>query len=465
MVDNSNRESVSAIAGDRREVLADAEPLLDGRVTLHCGDCLDVLATLPENSIDSVVCDPPYHLTSIVKRFGAENAAPAKAGKTGAYKRASAGFMGKQWDGGDVAFEPETWAAVYRVLKPGGHLLAFGAPKNFGFMQVAMAKAGFEIRDVLCWVFGSGFPKSHDVSKGIDRAAGVKGEFGERKPNVHSRGDHVLHEGWKRPWMDDPEAVNNSGREYLLGSDAARQWEGWGTALKPAHEPILVCRKPLSSEQFFAILLDAISGEIETWLRLNARDAPSSFHAIRATLREAASSVPAHVRTSALASIDPALFVAPGSISVALGSADQQKTQVDIAQLLARQPSSAALERDQQTASGEVANISIRITDICTSVMADGMSESIASSWPNISADLLKATNKFTTETASRLTIALRTLSYLLRPNIGDATGRFSPNLSPIVLARKPLSEGTAAGLPTSSMTARRKWSGRFLRT
>ena len=92
----------------------------------------------------------------------------------------------------------------------------------------------------------SGFPKSHDVSKAIDKAAGVAGGYGEKKPNVHSRGDHVLHEGWKRPWQDDPTAVDKSGREYLPGSEAAAQWQGWGTALKPALEPITVARKPLA---------------------------------------------------------------------------------------------------------------------------------------------------------------------------------------------------------------------------
>jgi site-specific DNA-methyltransferase (adenine-specific) len=158
---------------------------LSPSVELHCGDCLAVLPTLAEGWIDSCVTDPPYHLTSIVKRFGSEDAAPAKSNGTGVYSRSSRGFMGKQWDGGEVAFEPETWAAVLRVLKPGGHLLAFGAPKNFGFMQYAIAQAGFEVRDVVAWLFGSGFPKSHNVGN------------------------------------------------------------GWGTALKPAYEPIILARKPL----------------------------------------------------------------------------------------------------------------------------------------------------------------------------------------------------------------------------
>lgn len=158
---------------------------LNGKVTLYAGDCMDVLAGLPENSVDSVVTDPPYHLTSIVKRFGAEGAAPAKRGATGAYQRASAGFMGKQWDGGDIAFQPAVWIEVLRVLKPGGHMIAFSGTRTYHRMVCAIEDAGFEIRDQIGWAFGSGFPKSHNAGN------------------------------------------------------------GWGTALKPAWEPICLARKPL----------------------------------------------------------------------------------------------------------------------------------------------------------------------------------------------------------------------------
>jgi len=140
-----------------------APEAIDGRAVLYCGDCLVVLPTLAENSIDSCVCDPPYHLTSIVKRFGADNAAPAKAGKTGAYARASAGFMGKKWDGGDIAFRPETWTEVLRVLKPGAYLLAFSSTRTFGRMQVACEDAGFITHPFIAWIFGQGFPKATRV--------------------------------------------------------------------------------------------------------------------------------------------------------------------------------------------------------------------------------------------------------------------------------------------------------------
>ena len=157
--------------------------------TIFIGDCREAMRQMPDASVDSVVCDPPYHLTSIVKRFGAENAAPAKSnGATGVYGRASKGFMGQTWDGGDVAFDPDTWAEVLHVLKPGGHLIAFSGTRTYHRMVCAIEDAGFEVRDQLAWVYGSGFPKSHNLDG---------------------------------------------------------EWQGWGTALKPSWEPICLARKPL----------------------------------------------------------------------------------------------------------------------------------------------------------------------------------------------------------------------------
>lgn len=137
------------------------QTFLDGRVTLHAGDCIEVLGLLPENSVDSIVVDPPYHLTSIVKRFGGDMPPRTEAtvGKH-AYGRHAAGFMGKQWDGGDIAFRPETWAAVLRVLKPGGYILAFASTRGFGRMSVAIEDAGFVTHPMIAWIFGTGFPKA-----------------------------------------------------------------------------------------------------------------------------------------------------------------------------------------------------------------------------------------------------------------------------------------------------------------
>ena len=150
------------------------------------GDCIEEMQKLIDDGkqVDSVVTDPPYHLTSIVERYGKEGSAPAKD-RDGLYQRQATGFMGKEWDGGDIAFRKETWELAYKLLKPGGHLLAFSASRNYHRMAVAIEDAGFEIRDQIMWIYGSGFPKSLNLG------------------------------------------------------------DGWGTALKPAHEPIVMAKKRL----------------------------------------------------------------------------------------------------------------------------------------------------------------------------------------------------------------------------
>ena len=240
-------------------------------ITLHHGDCVKVMAALPEGTFDAVVTDPPYHLTSIVKRFGATDAAPAKEGTDGLFQRSSRGFMGKRWDGGDVAFRVETWREVFRVMKPGAHLVAFSAARTYHHMAVAIEAAGFEVRDsildlyshgaawagfldtldpeqvgalaramaasdapLLAWLYGSGFPKSHDVALGIDKALGA-----ERKVLAEIEG----FSGKARNAM----AGDFSGTVKVTepATPEAAQWQGWGTALKPAWEPVVLARKPL----------------------------------------------------------------------------------------------------------------------------------------------------------------------------------------------------------------------------
>jgi DNA modification methylase len=229
---------------------------LDGKVRLLKGDCLELLPTLKEGSIDSCVTDPPYHLTSITKRLGSKDAAPIQFGTDGAYARASKGFMGKQWDGGDIAFRPEVWAEVLRALKPGAHLLAFSGTRTYHRMACAIEDAGFEIRDQIGWCYGSGFPKSHDVSKGIDRINGVEREvLGEVKGGgrMAGAGDYQTTDygtGWHGVKITRPE------------SESAIQWQGWGTALKPAWEPIVLARKPLSESSIAANVLKHGTGGI-----------------------------------------------------------------------------------------------------------------------------------------------------------------------------------------------------------
>jgi DNA modification methylase len=212
------------------------------------GDCLAAMRAMAARgeTVHAVVTDPPYHLTSIVKRFGGANAAPAVHGTDGLYARASAGFMGKEWDGGDIAFRVETWRAAWDVLPPGGHVVAFGGTRTFHRMAVAIEDAGFEIRDTLMWLYGTGFPKSHDVSKGIDKAAGVAREVvaTEKVRDIRNGNGRALGEGIHASGRDGPTYMQ---REITApGSPEAAAWQGWGTALKPAWEPIILARKPLA---------------------------------------------------------------------------------------------------------------------------------------------------------------------------------------------------------------------------
>ncbi len=168
-----------------------------GRFAIIQGDVLDVLPTLATQPFDACLCDPPYHLTN-------RGGGPRGKGTETPYARSRAGagrggFMGEEWDGGDVAFRPETWAAVMDLLRPGAPLLTFGGTRTFHRLACAVEDAGFERDDTIAWFHGEGFPKSHNVVKAIDKAGG------ESAP-----------------------------------------WEGYGTALKPAWEPVLLSSVPLA---------------------------------------------------------------------------------------------------------------------------------------------------------------------------------------------------------------------------
>jgi len=215
---------------------------------LYHGDCIEVMRSLPENSVDTCITDPPYHLTSIVKRFGGENAAPAQYGTDGAFSRASKGFMGKTWDGGNIAADPATWAEVYRLLKPGGLLLAFGGTRTYHRMVCAIEDAGFEIRDMIEWVYGSGFPKSLDIGKAME-AKVTTGQSSPKAQRITAMGDDYE----TTPLAGTPgygvtgnfSNKNTGSKPMEIKTPEAQLWDGWGTALKPAHEPIVVAMKPI----------------------------------------------------------------------------------------------------------------------------------------------------------------------------------------------------------------------------
>jgi site-specific DNA-methyltransferase (adenine-specific) len=192
--------------------------------TVHIGNNLDILPTLADNSVDSIVTDPPYEL----------------------------GFMGKKWDSSGIAYSVELWRECLRVLKPGGHLLSFGGTRTWHRVAVGIEDAGFEVRDSIAWMYGSGFPKSLDVSKAIDKSAGAEREvltktvsdlFGEREEEKSQTRMSEAHGGIVGNHAS--ERIQIVRKETAPATTEAQQWEGWGTALKPAFEPIVVARKPL----------------------------------------------------------------------------------------------------------------------------------------------------------------------------------------------------------------------------
>ena len=221
------------------------------------GDCLEEVQKLVDKGVqvDSIVTDPPYHLTSIVERFGKEGSAPAKD-KDGAFQRQSVGFMGKEWDGGDIAFRKETWELFMKVLKPGGHLLAFSGSRTYHRMAVAIEDAGFDIRDQIMWLYGSGFPKSLNLGKSVDKKLGNERiKTGQTK--IH--GIKGMPQSEERTAIGAGSFGQEVEEEITVGTS---EWEGWGTALKPAHEPIVLARKPLSENSIVANVLKHRTGGI-----------------------------------------------------------------------------------------------------------------------------------------------------------------------------------------------------------
>lgn len=196
---------------------------------LFQGDCRELLRDLPDECIDAIVTDPPYEL----------------------------GFMGKRWDASGIAYNVDVWRECLRVLKPGGHLLAFGGTRTYHRMACAIEDAGFEVRDSIHWIYGSGFPKSMDVSKAIDKAAGKEREVIGLSPyaaraNKHAR---AMSPG------DLPRTVLDTRGITAPATDAAKQWQGWGTALKPAFEPVIVAAKPATMGSCLSMLRARLAEE------------------------------------------------------------------------------------------------------------------------------------------------------------------------------------------------------------
>jgi site-specific DNA-methyltransferase (adenine-specific) len=180
------------------------------------------MKAMPDNSVDAIVTDPPYEL----------------------------GFMGKSWDASGIAFNIDVWREALRVIKPGGHLIAFSGSRTYHRMAVAIEDAGFQIRDQIMWVYGSGFPKSHNIEKAINKMDGV--EFLE-KPASGVGFMNAEGAGGYNTTINQLEQVGDS-------SERAATWQGWGTALKPAHEPMVLARKPLEGTVANNVLTFGVGG-------------------------------------------------------------------------------------------------------------------------------------------------------------------------------------------------------------
>lgn len=212
-----------------------------------CGDCVEIMKNIADNSVDSIVTDPPYEL----------------------------GFMGKGWDKTGIAYNVEMWRECLRVLKPGGHLLSFGGTRTYHRMAVAIEDAGFEVRDMIEWVYGSGFPKSLNIGKAVDKLQGnERVDVGHYMPPTDSE---YYEKGFKP--TDDTSCKNPTSFNLLKKTPTfedrritkgTSEWEGWGTALKPAHEPIIWATKDLTFNNKCAILYSVENNLGETiWQSLN----------------------------------------------------------------------------------------------------------------------------------------------------------------------------------------------------
>ena len=355
------------------------QTFLDGRVILHSGDCLATLRGLPDDYFDSVVTDPPYALTTGKK--GGSGVASLNENSPAGRARVTTGFMGKAWDTGETAFAVEFWAEVWRVLKPGGHVAAFGGTRSYHRLACAIEDAGFEIRDQLAWAYGSGFPKSHDVSKGIDKALGRERAKVRVAPRAQTSGTFCGSSD-SRPWI---EASRERGFHEAV-SDEAVSWQGWGTALKPAWESICLARKPLEFWAEYAIIGSLLEG-------LEAR----------------------------LWSIVPAKTVAELSASSPLAS---------------RAGMFAFAQWNAEASSNTLAALSGAMdTSLFESVLLSSLST--VSSWNAIWGDASEPENTSITETELSATIGLRTLKSLLSKitpasiMLAHKTGSLIANASP----------------------------------
>jgi hypothetical protein len=369
---------------------------------LH-GDCLEVMRGLSENSFDAIVTDPPYGLS----------------------------FMGKEWDHGipGAAY----WTEALRVAKPGAHLLAFGGTRTYHRLTCAIEDAGWEIRDCLMWLYGSGFPKSLDVSKAIDKAAGVgrevSGTAHGHVPTTNGNFDDDAYE-WKPVYE----------RKDIPATDAARQWNGWGTALKPAYEIIICAQKPIG-EQYINIE-NLLVIERKLWSILPANVAEKYFGLSQSEYEAALSSAPwtaeerLNIQADLLAQMDTSQFVS--AMTMCLSTVMSWRS--TLADLSKQTRTSTTLTEIGPT-------IDLKTLNYCLSVLTPQsiIQDAIATRglWQHAS-PAARYLNAACHSINNTLILSAPEIAILKEQAKHPAETGLAPNWEPIILARKPLS-GTVA--------------------
>ena len=448
------------------------------------GDCLQVMRGMPENSIDFVVCDPPYGIN----------------------------FMNRQFDRfkDQAAFNSEYWKEALRICKPGAMLAAFGGSRTHHHLMMALEQAGWEIRDVIMWIYGSGFPKSLDVSKAIDKRGGnpalvdeisdaIKKERESKNLSVAECDDKFCGGTTNWSWFEGRPAgkrlpsdetfklicdewpdlykyfdrVKDVNREVIpttgnlhkgtgntVGcftgtqksnipiTKLSEKFSGYGTALKPAYEPILICKKPYEISDLFAIILLDITNEVYQCQKSNyyVNDAEENLSDSLLLLdRVHQSIVQDHAKTYAWEKLSDVQYVIKNAMSLVQELNEKINQEKELFALMhAKQNGNLEGMQVRQILSGEAECIFAGIQGIVTFATKEHIEQNIVSLWKHILAGILQGMSNFTTRTVINLITELRILKSCLHPITSNDIGDLSPSYEPIIIAMKPL-DGTFA--------------------
>ena len=386
---------------------------------LLLGDCKEKLKELEDNSIDAIVTDPPYGLS----------------------------FMGKKWDY-DVP-SVDIWKECLRVLKPGGYLLSFAGTRTQHRMAVNIEDAGFEIRDMIAWVYGSGFPKSLNIGKAVDKLQGNERE---------ESGEYQFPDGLKRNSLNDKgtnQCNRNNGNaipKNYMQTKGTSEFEGWGTATKPAVEPVSVCTKPLPVSLIFCILGIDLTNKITNLCQkqnVNVSDVETTLKSIQALLEKAGvNTVHENARTLSWENIEN---VAIAATSFTLQEPTLKEPTGESREVSAHKSAKQSGKNNLQENSiptGKVEGLREKMGTLLSILATRNIDSNTILLWKSILEDTLKKANTFTTEMALEVIITWKTYNYLLSANTPSFTGpskEVKPSLSPIVMSRKPLGEKTVA--------------------